>query len=373
MGEIILNKEDLLHPLQLVSSVVDRRALQPILSNFLLEVQDGKMFLTGSNTQVEIRVEANTQPLSDENFLLALPARKLLDICRTFPDKAKLNLTIEEKKVLLKSGRSKFLLALTDVKQYPLAQKVECDTPIFLKEDALKRTINSCLFAVAQNDARVYLNGMFFEINRDKIRAVATNGHILSVADLNNKNDIKESEQNKFIIPKKAIVELERLLRDSDDSKVELHIASNYASFYFNNINLITRLVDGQFPEYQKVIPKKTNNILKIDRESLYKTLCRVSVLSSNDKFKEVRFILSKDMLRVVSRNNEQEEAEEDIVGSYQGSEIEIGFNATYLLDMLSTIDKETVEFFFQSSENSVLVIPENTDRSLYVIMPVKM
>lgn len=362
-----INRDVLLPVLQTVSGVVDRRQTLPILSNLLLNIDEGSLSVTATDMEVELIVAIELK--LRETGELTLPARKLLDICRALPAKAELQLEVKNDRVLIKSGKSRFTLASLPAQEYPVIDITENIVSFKIKQQELEQLLENTQFAMAQQDVRYYLNGLLLEISTDKLRAVATDGHRLALDEATIKSSIKEPMQ--IIVPRKGITELTRLLQN-EDSEIEIQISTNHIRVKNDNICFTSKLIDGRFPDYQRVIPELSETPVFADREELRNSLTRASILS-NEKYRGVRIIFDSNSLRALAHNPEQEEAEEELEVEYKGGEIEIGFNVSYLLDTLSIIKSKKVKLSVLDPNSSCLILPEDESRCQYVVMPMRL
>ncbi|MEZ5446649.1 MAG: DNA polymerase III subunit beta [Gammaproteobacteria bacterium] len=365
--KISINRETLLGPLQIVSNVVEKRQALPILSNILLQVGNDALTLTGTDMEVEVVVRiANA---SKETGSSTLPARKLVDICRALPADATIELDVKDTRATLKSGRSRFALATLPAKDFPALG----DTPstLTLRVDAkvLRDLIADTQFAMAHQDIRYYLNGLLLEFSESGLRAVATDGHRMALADMEWSTGLKEAVQ--VIVPRKGVGEIVRLLAEAT-GEVELQVGPAHLKVLSPVRTITTKLIDGKFPDYQRVIPAKSDKIVTGDRETLRQGLARTSILSS-EKFRGVRLVLKNDLLQALAHNPEHEEAEEELPVEYSGAELEIGFNVVYLLEVLAAIKTDKVQMELASPDRSCLVLPIGDQTRKYVIMPMRL
>ncbi len=363
---IKIDRELLINPLGNVSGIVEKRHALPILSNLLLENQENNLKFTATDLEMQISTHIKTK-LSD-NFQITIPAKKLFDITRALPEKSNIDIQIEENKVTVKAKKSRFNLQTLPPKDYPVMKK-DVDDVIKLKlsQSVLKNLLKQVDFSMAQQDIRYYLNGLLIEIKDNNLNIVGTDGHRLSFTSATLKDPCKNIQ---VIVPRKTIVELVKLLSDSDDN-VEVGITNNQVNFNFNDIDLITKVIDGKFPDYSRVIPNGHENIFDIDRETLLDAMLRASILS-NDKYRGIRMVVEENNLKLISNNSEHEEAEEEIEIKYKGDKIDIGFNVTYLIDVLTNIQTEKLTIAFSDSSSSCLVtIPKNKEYK-YVVMPMR-
>jgi len=367
-----ISRDDLLKPLQYVAGVVEKRQTLAVLSNVLMVVEKNNLSMTG--TDMEIELVTNTDITGDIiPGEITVPAKKLFDICKSLPVDANIEFTIEESRALLKSGRSRFNLVTLPASDFPSLDEYTGATAKFeITSKELKALVENTGFAMAQQDVRYYLNGMLFELNSDsQLKAVATDGHrlALSYADINNLGEINTSSQ--AIVPRKGVLELARLFTEEDTS-IEITLGNNYIQAKTNTISFSSKLVDGKFPDYDRVIPKGGDKILVIEREALRFALNRVAILS-NDKFRGVRLIVSDGNIELIANNPEQEQAEEHVTIDYSGSDLEIGFNVSYLLDVMNTLKSDIIECVLTDSNNSGVIRGQGDEKSLYVVMPMRL
>jgi DNA polymerase-3 subunit beta len=367
--ECTISKEALLQPLQLVTGVVERRQTLPILSNALLVVSEDKLSITGTDLEVELVAWGTPQSVVSTGAVTT-PARKLMDICRSLPDDAIILLKLEDNRLLVKSGRSRYRLSLLPVDDFPKTEQKASDIEFPLPQSVLRNLIESISFAMAQQDVRFYLNGLLMEVGEGKIRTVATDGHRLALcnAEVGSANALGPITQT--IIPRKGAVELSRLLGDSD-AVAMVTVGSNFVRVGTDDFLFSSKLVDGKFPDYQNVIPTGGDKELVADRRLLKDSFVRASILSS-DKFHGVRLYLSEQLLKLKANNPEQEEAEEDIEVDYKGSPVEIGFNVTYMIDVMNTLASEQVRITLSGPDNGVIIERLDNPDALYVVMPMK-
>jgi DNA polymerase-3 subunit beta len=362
-----INRETLLPTLQIVCGVVERRQTLPILSNILLTIENNFLSLMSTDMEVELMVRlAETFDVSGE---ITLPARKLLDICRTLPESAELDFEINNDKTRIRSERSRFTLATLPATEFPSIDITETNLCFTISQERFRTLLENTQFAMAQQDVRYYLNGLLLELENNRLRAVATDGHRLALDETDIIVDIEEPLQ--IIVPRKGISELMRLLKDSED-EAQVQISTNHIRIIVGNLQFTSKLIDGRFPDYQRVIPQEPGSFAIVNRERLKQSLTRASILS-NEKYRGIRVILQKTSLRALAHNQEQEEAEEEIEVEYSGDELEIGFNVAYLLDTLGIIKTEKVRIGVSDSNSSCLILPEIETESKYVVMPMRL
>ena len=362
-----IKRSDLQPCLQCVSGNIDRRQTLPILSNLLFDIKPNSFSVTTTDMEVELVVEVKVK--LGESTRLTLPARKLLDICRSLPDDSELEFNIKDEKAHIESGKSKFTLATLPAQEYPVIDINEETIDFNLSYDKLIGLLENTQFAMAQQDVRYYLNGLMLEISSGNLKAVATDGHRLAF----DETDVETSsnEDRQIIIPRKGVTELIRLLQSSQN-EANIRVSKNHIQVTSGKLSFTSKLIDGKFPDYQRVIPELSETIVVADREELKNSLARVSILS-NEKYRGVKMIFSNDSLRVLAHNPEKEEAEEEVNIVYQGDEMEIGFNVSYLIDALTAIDNKKVKLSILNPNSSCLIISEKKSRSQYVVMPMKL
>ena len=363
---IKINREVLIKPLSSVVGIVEKRQALPILSNLLLVGNSNKLTFTA--TDLEMQTSLNIDTKIETDFEITISARKLFDITRALPENSELDFQINESRVNVKAGKSKFNLQTLPSKDYPLLKKNDSESvSVKLSQNKLKGLLKQVDFAMAQQDIRYYLNGLLFEIQGQKLNIVGTDGHRLSFTSTKLNTSYEKKE---VIIPRKTIMELIKLLDDSDDI-VELEILNQQVTFKFSDIFIITKVIDGKFPDYNRVIPVGYENGFLIDRQMLLNAMQRASILS-NEKYRGIRLVLSENNMQLITTNSEQEEAQEDIEVSYNKEPIDIGFNVTYLIDVLNNIQFDQLSFTFKDSNSSCLVTIPNNDDYKYVVMPMR-
>jgi DNA polymerase-3 subunit beta len=359
-------RDALLRPLQAVSGIVERRHTLPILANVLLEQKNGHLNVTA--TDLEMQITAVSELAGKEGQSTTVGARKLQDLLRALPDDASLNLDVAGSKMTVRAGRSRFNLQTLPAADYPrISLGAEQLQTLSLPQKDLRGLLRLAEFAMAQQDIRYYLNGMLLVVDRASLQAVATDGHRLSWASLKVAGDFTRQE---VILPRKTVLELAKLLQDVEDP-VTIDILANQARFRFGNVELVSKVVDGKFPDYNRVIPTGHGKHIQLSRVELLAALQRAAILS-NEKFRGVRLVLADDTLRIICTNSEQEEAEEELEVPYKGDGLDIGFNITYLLDALQNLSSDEVRFAFGDANSSALVTMPDRDDYKYVVMPMR-
>lgn len=364
-----VKRDDLLAPLQLVAGVVERRQTLPVLANILLVLTEENLSLTGTDLEVEIVGRLSVESVSDTGEI-TVPARKLVDICRSLPDASTLEFTLDEdQRLLVKSGRSRFTLSTLPANDFPATEVNEGDIQFSCAQSIIKRLIDRTAFAMAQQDVRYYLNGMLWEAENNSLRCVATDGHRLAMC--SREIDIQVPTKNQAILPRKGVIELSRLLKE-EDASVQVTLSSHHMRVETIDYTLTSKLVDGKFPDYERVLPKGGNNVVLGNREELKQAFGRTAILS-NEKYRGVRLTLAEGLLTIVANNPEQEEAEEQVVIDYSGDEIEIGFNVSYLQDVANVLNTENIKLTLSDANSSALVEEPESGDSVYVVMPMRL
>ncbi len=361
-------RERLLEPLQAVIGIVERRHTLPILSNVLIQSSGNELSLTATDLEVQIRTKSHIDE-GTGNQSVTISARKLYDILRSLPGEAAVALESKDGKLTVKAGKSRFSLQTLAGQDFPtVAPTADAGIELTIPQKTLKALLERVQYAMAQQDVRYYLNGTLFKVSGNELTLVATDGHRLGYA-----SEVLAQEYAKaeVILPRKSVSELIKLLEPSDQP-VTVALRANQAEFVFGSVDLLSKVIDGKFPDYVRVIPSSYTKHLTLQRLDLLQALQRAAILS-NDKIRGVRLLLSKNSLAVVCTNNEQEEAQEDLDVVYGQEAIDIGFNITYLLDVLNHLTSETIVCSFGDANSSMLItVPGTEDRFKYVVMPMR-
>lgn len=363
-----ISREGLLQPLQLVSGAVERRHTLPILSNVLIKVSEGTLWLTGTDLEVEL-ISSVKLSGSFSDGEITVPAKKLVDIIRGINGESNIIFEVEENKAIIKSGRGKYTLSTLSASDYPNLEDWEGEVEFEVKQSDLKGLIEKTHFSMAQQDVRYYLNGMSLETEEHVIRTVATDGHRLALSTLDYTTAALPARQ--VIIPRKGVLEIIRLIEDNE-TLVKVQIGSNHIRIFSTDFIFTSKLVDGRFPDYRRVLPKGSDKAVWASRELLKAAFSRAMILS-NEKFKGVRLNLASGELKITANNPEQEQAEEIVDVNYEGEELEIGFNVAYLIDVLNVLNSENVIFNLSDANASALIHAEGDESALYVIMPMRL
>ncbi len=363
-----ISRENFLQPLQLVSGAVERRHTLPILSNVLIKVSDNSLWLTGTDLEVEL-ISNVTLSGEFEEGEITVPAKKLFDICRGLGDENEIKFHLDGNKAVIRSGRSKYTLSTLSANDYPNLEDWEGEVEFEISRANLKHLIDSTHFSMAQQDVRYYLNGMSLETEEHLIRTVATDGHRLALCRLEYQAASLPTKQ--VIIPRKGVLEISRLIED-DDKLLKVQIGANHIRIFSNDFIFTSKLVDGRFPDYRRVLPKDGDKVIAASKDLLKNAFSRAAILS-NEKFRGVRLNLSNGELKITANNPEQEEAEEILDIDYQGGELEIGFNVAYLIDVFNSLNSEQVKVSLSDSNSSALIEDAADSSALYVIMPMRL
>jgi len=363
-----VSRDELLTPLNQVAGVVERRQTLPILANVLLVLEGDRLSLTGTDLEVELIGRVNLAARGDDGEV-TVPARKLVDICKSLPDGSDIQFAAQDGKVTVKSGRSRFTLSTLPAREFPSVEDGLGTHQLTLKQGQLRRLIDRTAFAMAQQDVRYYLNGMLWEIKEGQLRVVATDGHRLAMCTLPSKVDAESDAQ--VILPRKGVLELGRLLTD-EDQDISIVIGSNHVRATTDRFTFTSKLVDGKFPDYQRVLPRNPDKIVTGSRIELRQAFTRTAILS-NEKYRGVRLKLAEDSLDIVANNPEQEQAEEVVPVNYSGDGLEVGFNVSYLLDVLGVLSGEQIKLSLSDPNSSALVEESDAGDSLYVVMPMRL
>ena len=352
-----ISREALLRPLTLVAGVVERRQTLPVLSNVLIQVEGDQVSLTGTDLEVEL-IGRTVASQVDQPGAATVPARKLMDICKSLPDQSDIQLAVEEGRAVLRSGRSRFTLSTLPVAEFPNIEEADGSQEVSVPRGTLKHLIEATSFAMAQQDVRYYLNGMLLEIQSNLLRTVATDGHRLAMC--SRPIEVSVSQPQKLIVPRKGILELSRLLDDSDEP-VSLTLGSSHVRAHTGDFTFTSKLIDGKFPDYERVVPRNGDKVLS-----------RTAILS-NEKYRGVRLYLEENNLKVMANNPEQEEAEENIAVEYNGGAMEVGFNVGYLVDVLTVLNEDRVQITLADPNSSALLEEPGGGDALYVVMPMRL
>jgi DNA polymerase-3 subunit beta len=360
-------RDTLLAPLQSVSGIVERRHTLPILSNVLLEKKGDRLTLLA--TDIEIQITTSTECAGGEgDGAVTVGARKMQEILRSLPDTAEVSLVLEDKRLQVRAGKSRFSLQTLPADDFPRMTVSEGETKQFsISQKAFRQLISKTQYSMAAQDVRYYLNGLLLLVEGKELRAVATDGHRLAYASVEIDTDLPRQE---MILPRKTVLELNRLLVDTDD-QLNITLTPNQVRFSFGSVVLVSKLIDGKVPDYERVVPATLKNHMKVGRQTLMQAMQRAAILTT-EKFRGVRVVLGDNSLKLVAANAEQEEAQEEVEVDYAGDAIDVGFNVGYLLDVLNNIHADEIQWSFNDANSSALITLPGNDRFKYVVMPMR-
>ncbi len=364
-----ISREKFLQPLQLVSGAVERRHTLPILSNVLIKVSEDALWLTGTDLEVELISSIKLEGEFEEGEI-TVPAKKLFDICRGISDGTDIQFSLDNNKAVIRAGRGRYTLSTLSASDYPNLEDWEGEVEFELSSSELKRLIDSTSFSMAQQDVRYYLNGMSLETEENLVRTVATDGHRLALCRMPYTAATLPTRQ--VIIPRKGVLEISRLIGSEDDKQLKIQIGANHLRMFSTDFIFTSKLVDGRFPDYRRVLPKDGDKEIVASKAVLKEAFSRAAILS-NEKFRGVRLNLSSGELKITANNPEQEEAEEIVDVNYQGDDLEIGFNVAYLIDVLNALGVNDVQVSLSDSNSSALIQDAQDDAALYVVMPMRL
>ncbi len=360
-------RDTLLGPLQSVSGIVERRHTLPILSNVLLEKRGDLLTLLA--TDIEIQITTTTSGADgDGDGAVTVGARKLQEILRSLPESTEITLTLDDRRLQIKGGKSRFNLQTLPADDFPRMTLNEGETKQFsISQKDFRQLIAKTQYGMAAQDVRYYLNGLLLLVEGNELRAVATDGHRLAYASIGIETDLPRQE---MILPRKTVLELNRLMADTDD-RIDIAMSTNQVRFAFGSIVLVSKLIDGKFPDYERVIPPVLKNHMTVGRQILMQAMHRAAILT-NEKFRGVRIVLSENNLKLIAANAEQEEAVEEIEVQYTGDIIDVGFNVGYLLDVLNNVHSDEILWSFNDANSSALISVPGNDNFKYVVMPMR-
>ncbi|WP_111979028.1 DNA polymerase III subunit beta [Algibacillus agarilyticus] len=363
-----ISREDILKPLQLATGTVERRHTLPILSNVLLEITDGVLSITGTDLEVELVASVELVQASEDGKI-TVPAKKLFDICKGLNEQSLIEFVLDNNKLQIKCGRSKYSLSTLDAKDFPNLEDWQSEINFGVAQNVLKNLIEKTSFSMAVQDVRYYLNGMSLETQDNIIRCVTTDGHRLALTQHELPNE--RLQESQVIIPRKGVTEILRLIDDVEDV-IYISVGSNHIRLNNENFTFTSKLVDGRFPDYRRVLPKGGDKTVTGEKDYLKQAFSRAAILS-NEKFRGVRLNLAQHELTITANNPEQEVAEEIVDVNYEGDSLEIGFNVAYIVDILNAIESNEVKITLGDSNSSALIEDNKDDASLYVVMPMRL
>ncbi len=365
--KLSIERDRLLKPLGQVSTVVERRQTLPILGNVYLRIDDRKLILTGTDLETEVTTRVENVDGGDGECTVT--ARKFYDICRALPEDATIDVETKGDRMQIRSGHSRFSLQTLAAADFPRVETEEWQSEFEIEQQLLKQLIEKTAFSMAQQDVRYYLNGLLLETGDSVLRAVATDGHRLARSEIELATGVGANRQ--AIVPRKAVMELARYLEDSTE-KAWVGINPNHIQVKAGPLAFTSKLIDGRFPDYEKVIPARLQTYLQIDRSHFYNVLARAAILT-NDKFKGVRLNLSAKRLMVTANNPEQEEASDEMDVDYEGQDLEIGFNVAYIMEALRVLGSDEVTLGVEDPNSSCTMVDPGDDSTLYLVMPMRL
>lgn len=363
--KLTAKREELLAPLQSVIGVVERRQTMPVLANVLLSARDKRLAMTGTDLEVELVATSAVEVETAGD--VTVPGRKFVDILRALPSGVEVTLSTEGEKATVRAGRSRFTLSTLPASEFPVLEEIHGQQTLTVAQGEFHRLIDKTHFSMAQQDVRYYLNGLLLETQESTLRAVATDGHRLALCEMTLAEPMRAGQ---VIIPRKAILELQRIL--GTEGQIELTIGTNHVRAQIGDIRFTSKLIDGRFPEYGRVIPENPPKVAQADRELLRQALHRTAILS-NEKYRGIRVGIKPGILALQAHNPEHEEAEDQLEIDYDGEEVEIGFNVNYLLDALSAIETDRVQLGFIDANSSCLIHAPGLTDARYVVMPMRL
>jgi len=368
-------RDAILKPLMHVAGIVEKRHTLPILSNVLIKKEGQKISFLSTDIEMQITASASIGVGTDVETT-TVSARKFVDILKSLPNNDEVTISLAANKLSIVQNRSKFSLQTLPAGEFPTVIRSEAfPAKVLIGQKEFRRLLTLVSFSMAQQDIRYYLNGMLLVLDRQSLKGVATDGHRLAFAQTGIKTQENVSfaegtERIDVIIPRKAIAELQKTIQD-DDKSVSIEIAANQVRFILDDLEILSKLIEGRFPDFERVIPQKHTKTIVFSREELLGALMRVAILTT-DKFKGVRLILSQGQLRISSTNAEQEEAQEELAISYEGEVIDIGFNVQYLIEVLTTLNSDTIKLSLLDQSSSALLTIDTDPDFRYVVMPMR-
>lgn len=360
-----VEREALLAALQSAVGVVERRQTMPILANVLVKAAGDKLTITATDLEVELVSVALAEVAREGS--VTVPARKLLDICRSLPEKLRITVLLEGNRLQVRAGKSRFTLSTLPAAEFPALDDLAVIHALVVDQGDFRRLLDKTHFAMAQQDVRYYLNGMLLETSGKMLRTVATDGHRLAMAEI---ETATEGKGQQIIIPRKGVLELQRLL--GSEGRLELAIGTNHIRAQIGEIRFTSKLIDGRFPEYGRVIPKDPPRVISAEKDTLRSALQRTAILA-NEKYRGIRLAAAGGVLTLQAHNPEQEEAEEQVEVTYDGDPIEVGFNVNYLIDAIGAIDGTAIEVALTDANSSCVVRAPESSACLYVVMPMRL
>jgi len=361
------SREELLKPLQAVIGVVERKQTMPVLANVLLVANGDQLTVTATDLEVELVAKGDLETL-DVPGEITVPGRKFFDICKALPAQAEVILTLDGDRLNIQSGRSKFVLSTLSASDFPVVDEIDGAQGFRVSQSELHHLLEKTHFCMAQQDVRYYLNGLLFETDGAVLRGVATDGHRLALCEID--LDGQDPGKQQVIVPRKGVLELQRLL--AEEGEVEIAIGTNHIRAELDDIRFTSKLIDGRFPDYGRVVPAASTNAILAERDTIRQALQRAAILS-NEKYRGVRLEFLAGQVKIQANNPDQETAEDEVEVDFNGDHMEIGFNVNYLMDALAAVDGDQVELNIQDPNSSCLIRTPGVDSTKYVVMPMRL
>lgn len=368
-----IDRDILINGLSVVAGVVEKKQTMAVLANVLFDINGSDLIITGTDTEVQMSVRLLLETQIDGALRTTIPAKKLLDIAKSLPEKQLIEFSAEdETKLILRCGKSRFTLATISANDFPSVEKGDDLASFSLSQQALKGLIDKTSFAMAQQDVRFYLNGMLWELDEDVLNCIATDGHRLALSSSESIADLQTQQpKSQIIVPRKAVLELSRTLSQTDDM-VDIFFGANHLYIKNSYFTFVTSLIDGKYPDYKRVLPTNLGRVILGNRQELRDTFNRAAILS-NEKYRGIQLMLSPNQMTIQATNPEREEAEDSVMVDYQGDSLEIGFNVSYLIDVMSILQDDQVKISLSNANSSALIQSSESDASLYVVMPMRL
>jgi len=363
---LTISRDVLIKPLMLLANAVEKKQNLPILSHIRLVVQDQRLVMTATDLEIELTTSIPAQ--HDEDFSFTIPARKFTDICKTLPEEANISITTKNDRATIRSGKGRYSVGILDAKQFPGIQLKAETKQFILTQATLAKLISDTAFAMGNQDVRYYLNGLLLEIKEGYLRAVATDGHRLALSEEN--LELNAELDSRTILPRKAVLELSRMI-GTGDTEITVSFSSNHLQINLGNTTFTTKLIDGNYPDYNRVIPRDCDKSAVADTQLLKQTLQRTSILS-NEKYRGINFSFSSGKLELLAHNPEKEEATDELGIDYEHDPLSIGFNSKYMIDVMNTVDSEKVEMTLGDANSSCLIQGAGDSSARYVVMPMR-
>jgi len=366
--KFIINRELLLTPLQQIVSVIEKRQTMPILANVLFKLDNNLLTLTGTDLEVQIVVKIAFD--NDQQGSITIPARKLLDICKSLPSAVDIKFELVNDKLKVQSGRSRFSLSTLDAHDYPNFEMTAMDCQFTIKTAQLKTALDKTAFCMANQDIRYYLNGIMLGIFNRQLKLVGSDGHRLSIYE--GEIDTETGMESRIIIPRKGVLELARLLDNDPEQEIQVEFSKNNIRVVIENLIFSAKLVDSKYPDFSKVFEQGFNSPIHVQKQVLKDALTRVSILS-NEKFRGVEFVIEGNNLQISTNNPEHEEADEEIAIEYQGEALSIAFNSQYILDAVSNLDSEIAVLTIAENSSSCFIEEASEQNYKFIVMPMRL